>query len=205
MIIKEIKFDDNKDQFNIILDNSEIFHANYKLYNELNLYRGKTLTSEELTKLVEYDNFNNLLSVAINFISYRFRSEKEIINRLKKEKASDLEIDNIILYLKNLNMIDDIEFTKIFYNNKSQINKWSSKKIKYELYLKGISSEVFYDAIGDTYEMDYNNALSVIEKNYSIWKNKYDKFKLKNKIYSTLAQKGFSYDIITSVIEEFND
>ncbi|MFY9284009.1 MAG: RecX family transcriptional regulator [Miniphocaeibacter sp.] len=205
MIIKEIKFDDNKDQFNITLDNSEIFYANYKLYNELNLYRGKTLTSEELTKLVEYDNFNNLLSVAINFISYRFRSEKEIINRLKKEKASDLEIDNIILYLKNLNMIDDIEFTKIFYNNKSQINKWSSKKIKYELYLKGISSEVFYDAIGDTYEMDYNNALSVIEKNYSIWKNKYDKFKLKNKIYSTLAQKGFSYDIITSVIEEFND
>ncbi|QQK07580.1 regulatory protein RecX [Miniphocaeibacter halophilus] len=205
MIIKEINFNDHKDQFDIILENKKIFHANYKLYNELNLYRGKELSSDDLKQLIEYDNFTNLLSISINFISYRIRTEKEIVNRLKKEKATEVEIENIVSYLKNLNMIDDLSFTKVFYNNKSQVNKWSSKKIKYELYLKGISNEVFDNVIEDTYETDFNNAVHIIKKKYNIWKNKYDKYKLKNKIYSTLSQKGFSYDIITAVIEEFHD
>lgn len=202
MIVEKISFNDHKNYFEITLSNNKTVFANYELYSKLNISKGKVLSESELLELDSFEKSNKLINVAINFINYRIRSEKEIRNRLYKEKASDDEIEKIILHLKNIKLIDDKYFAKVFFDNKSRINRWSSRKIFYELKLKGISSKIVNEVILDTYDIDYNNAYYLVNKKIKIWNSKFNNFELKNKIYNFLSQRGFSYEVISNVTEE---
>lgn len=203
MIITGISFNDQKNLFELSLDDKNTIFVDYNLYTELNLHRNKELTEEEFTLLKDFENNKKLTNIAINFINYRIRSEKEIKDRLLKENASLDEIENIIVYLKDNKFIDDEYFAKTFFDNKSRINRWSSRKIKYELKQKGISSNLIDEIIFDAYEVDYDNAHYLVSKKIDNWKDKFQDFKLKNKIYTFLSQRGFDYEIISSITEEF--
>ena len=44
--------------------------------------------------------------------------------------------------------------------------------------------------------------MDLVEKKLPQWENKFEGFKLKNKIYTFLSSKGFDYSIIEKVIGE---
>ncbi len=203
MIIKEINYDEKTSYFQIITDGDTIFYSSYEIYNELNLSSGLMLTDDAIKILKDFTNKQQYVGKIINFISYRSRTEKEIRNRIRKETSDESAIEDIISYLKSLNLIDDISFAKSYYENKRRLNYWSSNKIIYELKLKGIEDAKLEDFFDDIYSVDLDNARKLINKNINIWNKKFDKYKLKNKIYSFLSQKGFSYDIINVIFEEY--
>jgi len=47
---------------------------------------------------------------ALKFLSYRMRSTKEVMDKLKREGFQDFIIQDTIDYLKNYNLIDDLQF-----------------------------------------------------------------------------------------------
>ena len=202
MIIEEIIFD-SKNNLLIVRINSFNYQINYELYNKLSISVGKEISKEEYLEIKSFSEFNILLFKSLNFLSYRMRTEKEIMDRLLKETNDFNIIGEVITYLKDNNYIDDIVFTKKFYENKSYYNNWSSKKIIYELQNKGISREKFNEIITETYENDYNNAKKLVEKKYKTLKIGNDNYKFKNKVYTYLTNRGFSYDIIKEIIEEY--
>ena len=202
MIIEEIIFD-SKNNLLIVRINSFNYQINYELYNKLSISVGKEISKEEYLEIKSFSEFNILLFKSLNFLSYRMRTEKEIMDRLLKETNDFNIIGEVITYLKDNNYIDDIVFTKNFYENKSYYNNWSSKKIIYELQNKGISREKFNEIITETYENDYNNAKKLVEKKYKTLKIGNDNYKFKNKVYTYLTNRGFSYDIIKEIIEEY--
>lgn len=203
MKILKIEFQDKDNHFKITLDNDKILYASYDLYNELSLQVNKSLSDSEMKILQKYETEKVLYAKVNNFISYRIRSEKEVRNRLLKENVTDEQIENIISKYKDQKIIDDFSFAKIFFDNKAKYNNWSIRKIEYELNLKGISREIINSLKFDYIDTEYENAKNIINKKIYSWNNKYDKYKLKNKIYSFLSQKGFSYDIITEIVEEY--
>ncbi len=201
MEIKNIEFDDSKNLFKIYLDDSFLY-ANYELYNELVLSKGKILDSNELEKLKEFNDFNLNYSKAINFISYRIRTKKEIANKLKREDTPFLQIDEIIDKLESNGYIDDEAFAKSYFESKSRINSWSFKKIEFELKNKGIHQDIIEGLKYNCEDLDYENAKSLAIKKIPLWKKKYEGFKLKNKMYTFLASKGFKYEVIERLIGE---
>ncbi|MDL2310694.1 RecX family transcriptional regulator [Peptostreptococcaceae bacterium OttesenSCG-928-C18] len=205
MIIKELIYNSTANYFKITTDDNSVFFADYNLYNILNLSVELELSKENIKLLESFTNKQKLLSKILNFISYRNRTEKEIRDRLKKESKDEIIIEDIILHLKKQGFIDDISFLKSYYENKRRLNHWSSNKIKYELNLKGIKNIDFNNYFDDVYEMDYNNAKFFLEKKINNWTDKYEKYQVKNKIYVFLSQKGFNYDVISAVTEDYYD
>lgn len=201
MEIKDITFDDKKELFVIKFDKSTL-NASYNLYNQLNLSKGKILNDEEFSKLKDFNDYNVNFSKALNFISYRIRSKKEVYTKLKKEDVPEEHIDKIISKLEEDEYINDYRFAKAFFESKTRINKWSNKRIEYELIQKGISKDITNEISSNFKELEFENAKDLVEKKLPQWERKFDGFKLKNKVYTFLSSKGFDYNTIERVLGE---
>ena len=87
-------------------------------------------------------------------------------------------------------------------NTNVNLNKCGKNKIKQNLYNKGIDSESISEAISNIdYNTEFENAMYLAKKRYDRIKND-DKRKIYQKLSQHLAYKGFSYDIIKSVLNK---
>jgi len=148
------------------------------------LTKGKELTDLELDELKDQIVNDNLLVKVYNYISYQFRSEKEIIKYLEELNATDTQINDIVNKLKMLNMIDDDNLSKSILNYIIAQLK-GPKAYKQKLYERKIDIIHSYD---DETQLETIN--KSIEKNKD--KNtKYPIIKQKNLLVQKLLRDGF--------------
>jgi len=148
------------------------------------------------------DDFEKFYNKALKFLSFRPRSEKEIIDKLKSKKASEDTIKKIIEKLKEYKFIDDLEFAKAWVNSRIKTNPRGWRLIQSELKLKGISKEII-DNIYDSGKVinELEMAKKLVEKKVPRYRN-LSKQKLYQKLGRFLLSKGFNWDIIKQSIDE---
>lgn len=200
MRITKIEPQKNKERVNIYIDDNFAFgilkeiQYKYKLSEDMEVdknYIREVLIAEEQAKSND---------CALRFLSYRQRSEKEIQNKLTKEGFDSEFIENTIVYLKDRELIDDLEFARSFARDKININKHGPKKIKYELYKKGVSGEII-DAILNEDDTEYTRALELAKKKLSSYKNDNRDAKYR-KLGGFLQRRGYSSDCVYKILNE---
>lgn len=150
------------------------------------------------------DNFEKLLNSSYRFLSYRPRSEKEIRDYLKKKKASNLTIKNIIQKLISNKFIDDEEFTRWWIEQRTKIKPKGVRFIKFELKQKGIDKDLIEKVFEDSSEeiiTDFEKALNLAQRRMTRYKNEEPR-KRYEKLARFLASKGFDFDVIKKVIDQ---
>ena len=153
-------------------------------------------------------DFEKFYNLALRFLSYRPRSEKEVRDRLKiKYKKSNLKdlkliIDRVIERLKKHKFINDEEFAKWWIESRLRFKPRSLRLIKLELKQKGIDSETINKIINDKGLMinDLEQAKKLVEKRIVRLKG-LDKQKVYEKLGRFLASKGFNWDTIKKTID----
>lgn len=151
------------------------------------------------------EDFERFYNKALEFLSYRSRSEKEVRDRLKiKNKKSKIKIDEtiidkIIAKLKDKKFINDEEFAKGWIENRLRFKPRSIKLIKLELKHKGIDPEIINN-LQLTVDNDLVSAKKLVEKRIGRLKS-LPKQKIYEKLGRFLASKGFNWDIIKKSID----
>ena len=201
MIIKNIEFNDKKDKFVIETDTKESFLLSYNDFERYKIHNEMTIDDELYTHLLNISKFTEAFEISLNFLSYKLRTEKEIITKLKSKKFSIEIIDEVIAKLKNLDLLDDYNYAKIFINDKINLTNYSKRRIINDLYQKGIDKRIYEDYLENVfgYNMELDKATQIVETKINIWKEKHEGYDLKNKIVTFLLQKGFSYDVAKQV------
>lgn len=143
--------------------------------------------------------------------SVRARSEKEIRDYFKaknyklkiknKEQITDSLIDLAIKRLKEQNLINDLQFARLWAESRSR--KYGPQRIKQELFQKGIDRDLIDEvtlkqATGNSEQV----AHQALEKKMKSWKN-LPILKFKKKAYDFLLRRGFEYEIVKSVVEKY--
>ena len=106
--------------------------------------------------------------------------------------------------MEDIGLIDDIKYGMALAKKYLVIKKWGFKKAKYELSLKGISSENI-DIIFREYQYEVDildNIKFIIEKKHK--KNLLD-YKGNQKIIASLLRMGHSYSDIKIVIDDITE
>ena len=161
------------------------------------------------------DNFTKLLNKSFRFLSYRPRSEKEVVEYLKKKisnfqfpisnfKTAGEIIDSIIEKLKEQKFIDDTEFAKWWIEQRSKVKPKAIKFIIFELKQKGIAKELIDEILNDKeFEVisDFDKALELAKKRIKRYEKEEPK-KAYEKMVRFLASKGFEWEIIKKVIDQ---
>lgn len=147
------------------------------------------------------DKFYNL---ALHYLSYRTRSEKEVCDKLKTKKVEPQIIEKIISKLKEKRFINDEDFARQWIENRSRFRPRSMRLVKLELRQKGIANEII-EKIFQNSEVsitsDLDQAKKLVEKRIERLKN-LPKQEMYQKLGRYLASKGFDWDTIKKVIDE---
>lgn len=148
-------------------------------------------------------DFERFYNKALEFLSYRTRSEKEVRDKLKSKQVEPLIIDKIIAKLKEKKFINDEEFARQWVENRKRFKPRSERLIKLELKQKGISQETVDKMINDEGLKinDLESAKKLVEKRIERIKD-LPKQEIYQKLGRHLASKGFNWDIIKKSIDE---
>jgi len=137
--------------------------------------------------------------------------EKEISDYLEKKfykykiKSADLQKEikkSIFEKLKEQNLIDDLEFTRWWIEQRTEFKRKGKRVIKQELYKKGIDKKIIDSEVGKIKEEKLiKGAKKIIRKKISHYK-KLSYLKKKKKLTNHLLRRGFNWDICKKVIDE---
>jgi len=128
----------------------------------------------------------------------RLHSEKELRQKLVRDYPPDV-IDLAVAELDRLGLINDEAFARAFAEQRLKVNKKGPYAVLQELYQKGVDRETAKIVVDEVFSEDdgeINAALMVAQK----YRSEIGTPKGKQRLYSALCRKGFSYSTVKEVM-----
>ena len=143
--------------------------------------------------------YNRAKERALYILDNSYKTEKEIVDKLKSSCYPEFIIEKVICFLKEYNLVNDLRYAIMYVDFKK--NNKSRKQINQELYKKGISKEIINNAFEENGFSDENSLEKLIEKRI----NRYDvnDYKSISKLYQYLISKGYNYCDVRTAISKY--
>ncbi len=199
MKISKIEYQKNPNRVNIFIDDAFAIGIEDELRYKFKLEEGMEIDDDLVKTILDAEESKKAISQAINLLSYRQRTEKEISDRLRRKEFGQVAIDNALDYCRENNYLNDRAFAEAFVNDKLNLSKLGVERIRYELMLKGISKDIIERVLILDKDDQYDLAKEVAEKKLKSYANDDDKAKYR-KLSSFLQRRGYPYEIIKKVL-----
>ncbi len=211
MLITKLEYQKkDKGRVNVYVDEKFAVGLGANDVIKLGIFKGQEISSQQLQKIISESEFGKMFNSALNFLSYRPRSEWEVRQRLRKKQGKDASgeasssliaslqhDDEVIDKLRAIGQIDDEAFCRWFIEQRTTFKPKGERALKYELARKGIPKEII-SKVFETQEKgvsDFELATRIVKKKFG------DKFD-KERIQRFLASRGFDWNVIEEVVQK---
>ncbi|MBI4721853.1 MAG: RecX family transcriptional regulator [Candidatus Stahlbacteria bacterium] len=189
----------NKNRYSIYVDDKFAIGVDREIVWILNLREEMEVETSMLDKISYTEERRKVKERALHLLTYRARSKKELIDRLKEKGAELNIISDVIEELETIGLVKDTEFAELWVRERSK--SYGTFRLRSELIKKGIAKEIIDKTLevrpqGETNELD--TARSLAQKWIDRHKNLAPDV-LKRRLYSFLMRRGISYDTISSL------
>jgi len=201
MKVEKIKKTGNK--YKIVFDDNTVL----KTYDDVIINNGllfnKNIDAEDLNKLNIDTSYYDIYYKTVNYITRKLRSEKEIIEFIDKNNVNEKDKKEVIKKLKEIGLINDINFVKAYISDKINLSNDGPDKIRKSLLEHDISSDIIDENID---KIDNNLIKEKLSKLISkkISNSKYSGYVLRQKIVNDFVNLGYSRQLINEVYESIN-
>ena len=198
--MKIAKIKKNGKKYKIILDNGlEIKTFDDVIINNSLLYN-KTIDNDLLDKINKENEYYDVYNKAVNLISKKLRSEKEINEFLDKY---NVDKNKVINKLKSINLINDKNFAKAYISDRINLSNDGIDKIKNDLLKHNIDLNIISEEISkiDNDLIDNKIEKLIIKKTRN---SNYSGSKLKYKIVNELINLGYDKSKIVEIYDNLN-
>lgn len=191
---------------NIYLDGKFGFGLATELRYDSKIKVGQEISESQVKELVFRDQTFKLLSSVQKFLAIRPRSEKEIVDNLKRklEKNDYTEpekiISEVLAKLKKYDFIDDEAFAKWWIEQRQKGKPRGERMLRSELYAKGVPREII-DQQFYKYETPKGEIDRVASKKFASYKNLPER-EFRIKMGSHLARRGYDWDEINQAVNK---
>ena len=191
----------------IELDKNEEIKIVYDIFVKNGLRKNDELSKDDIDRLLRENDLYRVKQTALNLLARRLHSEREIRDKLYRKKIPSDIINETISFLKEKEYLNDKEFARCFVEEKINRRKMGLSNIKAHLIKKGVSREIIES---ETAKHQNNAALlknaleQAAKKNNFLSLKNLEPAEKKLKLYGFLKNKGYSHDIIYSVLEKMD-
>lgn len=198
-IIKVVK--KGKSDVTIYFDNDSMLFLAVAVFLKSGLKKGDDISDDRFSLLIEQNKLFHIKQRAFRLLGRRQHSSSELTRKLWNKDYEQKLIDAVIEDLQKNGYLDDKEFIRAFVAEKGKAKNWSSKKIKAELFKRGIDSKIIDEILdAQTKCSDNDSAMKLAKKKYEVLsKRNLEPKELRNKLSTYLFSKGFDYDLIKEV------
>jgi regulatory protein len=200
LITKILKSRRERNKYEVFIDDKPGLCVSESTLAKSGLYTGKDLDEGAIERIVEADFRERAHQVAVNFISYRPRSSKEIVDKLARKGFSrDLALE-VVDQLKELNLVNDLQFARMFVRDKLLGKPMGKAMLRRKLLEKGIafqlSERVLKEYVTEENEQAAAKTLAVRKMRTSRARfSALDPLARQKRLIDYLLSRGFSHDI----------
>ena len=194
----------NPHRRSIFLDGEFAFGLDEELVFKYGLHEGDELDGTELITIIAAEEKKYARDLALRFLSYRARSEKEVRDRLHKAGVGDETVESVLDDLKQAKLLDDRQFVIAFVHDKMTLRPVGPLLIRQELFKLGIRDALIDLAIEEAFreKTQVAVALELLIKRYPQVKQ-LDWLKAKKRLVDFLCRRGFKWEVIKEAFEQF--
>lgn len=160
---------------------------------------GQVLGDDKIRQLQEADEKEVAYQKALNYLSYRSRSEREVSDNLRKHKFPNDLIQDVIDRLRRNQLVDDHDFARIWVENRSDFRPRGRRALSVELHRKGIQKDIIDEVLQDLDEdeLAFQAAIKQSRKYQGLdWEG------FRKKMVAFLARRGFSYGVAVPIVKK---
>ena len=187
----------NKNRVNVYLDGT--FAFGLAAIEAARLHVGQTLGDDDIARLRSHDEVEQAHERALNFLSYRPRSEAEVRRNLRKKNVMEEAIEAVIERLTRAGMLDDREFSRYWVDNRLQFNPRGARALVHELRQKGVPDSIITDTL---IGFDEESSARKAAENGARRLVHLEPSDFRRRLSAYLARRGFSYVVIAPVVGE---
>jgi len=190
----------NPNRYSIFIDGEFVLGIDEKTVEDMDLRVGKLVDEKDLKKITSQEELNKAQAYALMLLGYRERSLREIKMRMRQKGYEEKLIEKVVKYLKDRNLINDERFARLW--AESRIKKgYGSWRIQSELEQKGVNREMADEILKDLYSgiNEVQIALDLVRKKKGVLK---ESQRLTERVSNLLRRRGFSFEVISNVVEE---
>jgi len=193
MQISKIK--KGKKRFNIYIDGEFSLAVSEETLLKIDLYEGKELTEEELEKIKHLEENVRAKDYALNLLSYRPRTRRELLRRLKEKKFTLDVAEETVSKLEQSGLVNDYDFGVYFVETFR--DRRGIYRLKNDLFRLGVEREVTDRVLADVPVNEKETATNLIDRWLRIHKTRDEK--ARRKLINYLVQRGISWSIISDL------
>lgn len=189
-----------KDQYTLTLDDDRCFSVNKEIIVKYRLQSGTEINEEQLRSRIWEANVKTASDLALNYLTYRSRTKKQLYDYLKRKGFEESELEEVIRRMEEYRFLDDGEFARRWVQSKKTGKPVGRRKIAYELKSKGIAQDVLESALDTlTVEEEQQQACKLAEK--AALKYRHLPYRQRMaKISQALLRRGFDWEIISCAL-----
>jgi regulatory protein len=164
------------------------------------LHVGDWLSDAEIEELQASDVVEKARDRALNYLSYRPRSEFEMEHYLSEKGYEDVIIEHVLARLQRAGLVDDLEFARYWIDNRLHFRPRGRRALVAELRRKGVARSTIAEALQD---FDDRKAAEKAAERQARRLQHLPPDKFRRRFTQRLARRGFSYDVIRDLVDDY--
>lgn len=188
----------NPNRINVYLDGEFAFGLSRLVGAWLTI--GQELSDEKIRQLKSQDEGEVALQKAMHYLEYRSRTQQEVSRKLTDLGYEEEVVSEVIDRLKKNQLLSDDEFAKRWVENRTALKPRGHRLMAMELRQKGVGETDIESALSDAPDDEELAYQAMKHRFHRYAQMTYDDYQKKASAY--LGRKGFSYDVISSVLRQ---
>ncbi|MBI3966004.1 MAG: RecX family transcriptional regulator [Chloroflexi bacterium] len=192
--ITQVEKQPRRERVNVHLDGRYAFSLALLVAEEAGLRPGLELAEDQVEALKRRDDAHRAVDRALNFLSFRPRSESEVRRNLTKAGIGPEEVDRTLVRLREIGLLDDAAFARYWSDNRATFNPRGRRALAAELFQKGVPRATIDETLGDDRD---ETALAIAAGRKKLRAlTGLDQRQFREKLSAYLARRGFDYEVV---------
>ena len=193
----------NKERFNLYLDGVFEMGIDMDTLVKFNLKKNQMIDAKQMEDIQKYDHYRFGIHIALHYLSFKKRTEKEVRQQLVKSDINETAIDQIIDYCYKEKFINHEDYAESLKNTMIRTTDKGPEVFKQKLYQVGIEEEII-ERFTQRYEVEQPFE-DILKVGHKLMKSKKGPIaKVKKKVSQALIQKGYTIETIKQVLQELD-
>lgn len=195
-----------KDRFSVFLDEEFAFGIHRETLLKSGIAKGDLLSEKQVAEIQKLENRRAAKEKGLRLLAARPRSAKELRDRLKQAGFETDVIENVLEEFDRLGLVNDAEFAKMYARSQMIAKPMGEFLLRRELKQKGIGEAAIEDAVAEAYSESSERevALDLAKRRKKRYQN-LDEQKAKKRVADFLQRRGFGWDIVGDIIENWKE
>lgn len=173
-----------------------------EIIRKYNVAKGMELSEEEADRLIYENDLRRARERALYLMESRDHSYRELFDKLEKNYSEDICFE-VCNRLAEIGVINDRRYAEKLCRQLFEIKKLGRYRVRQEMRLKGLGSEIIEEAMENFSEED-----EPFERLERLVEQKYERYltdrKGVEKVKNALARKGYSFGEIKEVLDLYD-